>query len=305
MILNITFSYNTVNVVNKMKQSKYSVFLKVVETGSLSRAAEECNYSQPAVSQILTSLEKELGLTLLHRSHAGVHLTSEGEQLLPFLREVSRSQLALAEKADELLGVESGLLRIGTFSSISCHLLAPALKTFHAMHPHINFELFQGDYHQIENWIQDGTVDFGFVDLPTRKEFYTLPLLKDRMVAILPPTHPYAQKETIPLELFAKEPMILLEEGTRKEVITQFKQENITPQIAYRTEDDYTVMSLVENGLGISILGELVLNKMTYNIVIKETSPAFSRQIGVAARSRSHASNAVKAFLKYLENTYN
>ncbi len=287
-----------------MKQSKYSVFLKVVETGSLSRAAEECNYSQPAVSQILTSLEKELGLTLLHRSHAGVHLTSEGEQLLPFLREVNRSQLALAEKADELLGVESGLLRIGTFSSISCHLLAPALKAFHAIHPHINFELFQGDYHQIENWIQDGTVDFGFVDLPTRKEFYVLPLLKDRMVAILPPTHPYAQKETIPLELFAKEPMILLEEGTRKEVITQFKQENIIPQIAYRTEDDYTVMSLVENGLGISILGELVLNKMTYNIVIKETSPAFSRQIGVAARSRSHASYAVKAFLKYLENTY-
>ena len=287
-----------------MKQSKYSVFLKVVETGSLSRAAEECNYSQPAVSQILTSLEKELGLTLLHRSHAGVHLTSEGEQLLPFLREVNRSQLALAEKADELLGVESGLLRIGTFSSISCHLLAPALKAFHAIHPHINFELFQGDYHQIENWIQDGTVDFGFVDLPTRKEFYVLPLLKDRMVAILPPTHPYAQKERIPLEIFANEPMILLEEGTRKEVITQFKQENIIPQIAYRTEDDYTVMSLVENGLGISILGELVLNKMTYNIVIKETIPAFSRQIGVAARSRSHASNAVKAFLKYLENTY-
>lgn len=284
-----------------MKPSKYEVFLKIIEFGSLSRTADYCNYSQSAISQIVRSLETELGMTLLNRNHAGVWLTSEGEQLLPYIRNLNRAHMELSEKASELLGVESGLIRIGTFSSISCHLLAPILKDFKTEHPNIRFELYQGDYQEIETWISEGNVDFGFVDLPTPREFETIPIMEDRMLALLPAGHPYAKERIVPLEIFEREPTILLEEGTKKEVLETFRKHHLKPRVEYLTEDDYTIMSMVENGLGISILGELVLQRINYRIVIKETVPEFSRKIGIALKSRRQSPIAVRCFLDYIE----
>ncbi|SDN52827.1 DNA-binding transcriptional regulator, LysR family [Paenibacillus sp. yr247] len=284
-----------------MKKSKYEVFMKVIELGSLSRAADYCNYSQSAVSQIIISLENEFGIKLLNRSHSGVSVTSDGEELLPHIQKLSQAYNELSDKVSELLGIESGLIRIGTFSSISCHLLSPLLKDFKAKHPNIKFELIQGDYRQIEIWISEGTVDFGFVDLPTLREFEVISIMEDRMLAILPANHSYAHEDSVPLSIFEQEPMILLEEGTKKEVLDMFRQHNIKARIEYRLDDDYTIISMVENGLGISILAELILKRTQYNILSKETSPSFSRSIGIAVRNRKQASMAVRCFLDFIE----
>lgn len=284
-----------------MKISKYEVFVKVVEFGSLSRAAEYCNYSQSAVSQIINSIENEFKIKLLNRSHAGVWLTSDGQQLFPYIRHLRNAHNDLSEKVFELLGIESGLIRIGTFSSISCHLLSPILREFKAKHPNIKFELIQGDYRDIELWVAEGTVDFGFVALPTLKEFEVIPIGEDKMLAILPTNHPYANNnEAIPLNLFENEPVILLAEGTKKEVLEMFRRNHIKPNIEYRVADDYTIMSMVENELGISILAELILLRNPYNIVAKETNPIFSRKIGIALKNQKQTSMAVRCFLDYV-----
>jgi DNA-binding transcriptional LysR family regulator len=283
-----------------MKRSKYEVFVKVIEFGSLSRAAEYCNYSQSAVSQIINSIENELGIKLLNRSHAGVWITSDGEQLLPYIRNLSNAHNELSEKVFELVGIESGLIRIGTFSSVSCHLLSPILKNFKSKHPNIKFELLQGDYRDIETWVAEGTVDFGFVALPTLKEFEVIPIREDRMLAILPANHKYATHDTVPLSLFESEPVILLDEGTKREVLEMFRKNHMKPKIEYRSEDDYTIMSMVENELGISILAELVLQRNQYHIVAKETNPSFSRKIGIALKNKKEASMAVRCFLDFV-----
>ncbi|WP_042162033.1 LysR family transcriptional regulator [Paenibacillus gorillae] len=283
-----------------MKKTKYEVFMKIIEFGSLSRAADYCNYSQSAVSQIVIALENEFGIKLLNRSHAGVSVTSDGAELLPYIQKLSQAYNELSDKVSELHGIESGLIRIGTFSSISCHLLSPLLKDFKAKHPNIKFELIQGDYRQIEIWILEGTVDFGFVDLPTLKEFEVIPIMEDRMLAILPANHPYAREESVPLSIFEQESMILLEEGTKKEVLEMFRQHHIKAKIEYRLDDDYTIIAMVESGLGISILAELILRRTSYNIISKETSPSFSRSIGIAIKSRKQASIAVRCFLDFV-----
>ncbi|NRF94789.1 LysR family transcriptional regulator [Paenibacillus frigoriresistens] len=274
--------------------------MKVIELG-LSRAADYCNYSQSAVSQIVISLENEFGIKLLNRSHSGVSVTSDGEELLPHIQKLSQAYNELSDKVSELHGIESGLIRIGTFSSISCHLLSPLLKDFKAKHPNIKFELIQGDYRQIEIWISEGTVDFGFVDLHTLREFEVISIMEDRMLAILPANHSYAHEDSVPLSIFEQEPMILLEERTKKEVLEMFRQHNIKARIEYRLNDDYTIISMVENGLGISILAELILKRTQYNILSKETSPSFSRSIGIAIRNRKQASMAVRCFLDFIE----
>ena len=283
----------------KIKKSKYEVFMKIIEYRSLSRAAAYCNYSQSAVSQIVASLEEELDVTLLNRSHAGVSLTSDGEQLLPYLRQLSRAYEELSEKNAELLGIESGLIRIGSFSSVSSNILAPLLKDFRLVHPRIKFELHQGNYKDTETWIQEGSVDLGFVALPAPKDLEVYPLLEDRMLALLPLDHPYAKADRVPLKIFGQEPVILQEEGNHKEVPEMFRQNKITPEVEYRTEDDYTIMSMVENGLGIAILAELVLLHNRYRIAIRETDPPYSRKIALALKSKKRASRAVQRFLDF------
>ncbi|MDD3224110.1 MAG: LysR family transcriptional regulator [Clostridium sp.] len=283
-----------------MRISRYEILMKVIELGSLTKTARYFNYTQSAVSQIINSLEDDLGLSILTRNRSGVWLTAEGKQLLPYIRTISNSHIKLSEKVFELLGMEAGLIRIGTFSSVSCHWLPTLIKGFKTMYPNIKFELLQGDYSEIESWISDGVVDFGFVRLPSIKNFETISLKKDRMMVILSKDHPYANKAFSPVEALADEPFILLETGSNEEILQIFKDYKITPNIHYRAKDDYTIMSMVENGLGISILSELVLTRNPYKILVKEIHPAFYRTLGIALKSKENSSLAVKYFIDYI-----
>jgi DNA-binding transcriptional LysR family regulator len=287
-----------------MKHSKYEVLLKAVEYKSLSKTADYCHYSQSAVSQIIQALECELGITLLSRNHSGVNLTEDGKELLPYIRTLSNSYIELGAQAASIAGVKKGLLRIGTFSSASCHLLAPMLKDFKKFYPGIRVELYQGCCQDIENWIKEGTVDFGFVDLPTFREFKVFPIIQDEMLALLPARHPYVKATTVPLKLFAQEPVIFLDEGNKKEVRDMFRKHHVQPRIEYVSADQHTVMSMVEHGLGISMLSSLVMRKTKYDIVAKRTEPNFHRKIGVAVKNARHTSIAVSRFLECLENHF-
>lgn len=283
-----------------MRISRYEILIKVIELGSLTKTADYFNYTQSAVSQIINSLEVELGISLITRNHSGVQLTAEGKQLLPYLRDISNSHHRLSEKVFELLRMETGLIRIGTFSSVSCHWLPPLIKGFKSMYPNIKFELLQGDYSEIEAWISDGVVDFGFIRLPSSKNLQTISLKNDRMMVIISKDHPYAKKTFFPIKAIANEPFILLETGTKQEILQIFKDSKITPNIHYSAKDDYTIMSMVENGLGISILSELVLTRNPYEILEKEIRPTFYRTLGIALKSKENASLAVKYFIDYI-----
>jgi len=285
-----------------MKYNKYSIFLKIVECGSLRKAAELTNYSQSAVSQALSSLEDELGIKLLNRTHSSLSLTAEGEQLIPYIRKICNDDQELMEKIDQLLDLQTGLIRIGTFSSISCHILAPALHKFKQKYPKITFDLKQGDYKEIESWLNDNIVDIGIVHLPTRKDFEPICVFKHKMMAVLPKDHHLANKKTVPLSLYAEEPFILIQEGVDKVILKKFREENIKPNIAYVSEDDYTIMSMVENDLGISILAELVLQKNTYDILVKDISPRFYREIGLAINKDHQPSIATNIFIEFFKD---
>ena len=99
--------------------NRYLAFCHIIETGSFSKTAEEMGYSQSAVSQMIRSLENEVSLPLLIRSHNGVELTHEGKELMPYIRSVVNSYRMLEEKTKELKGMNSGEIRIGTMTSVS------------------------------------------------------------------------------------------------------------------------------------------------------------------------------------------
>ena len=143
----------------------YQALLQVLESNSFSLAAKTLGYTQSAVSQMIKSLETELGVTLLVRSRTGVALTREGEAMLPYIRDVARAHQALADQAASLRGLEQGVVRIGSFNSVSSSLLPRAIQRFKQLHPAIRFELHQGLYQELEGLVRGGVVDFSFTDL--------------------------------------------------------------------------------------------------------------------------------------------
>ena len=112
---------------------RYLAFLKVLEQGSFTKAADALGYSQSAVSQMIQSLEAELELTLLHRGHRGVKLSPEGESLLPYIQSSVNHYNAMLEAVRDMKHLEGGLIRIGTLSSYSSQWLPPLIKEFKAI----------------------------------------------------------------------------------------------------------------------------------------------------------------------------
>ena len=216
----------------------YVAFIKIIETGSFTKAAEELGYTQSAISQMIHSLEEELSTTLILRSRKGVTLTSDGEEFLPFIRNIRNSHQELIEKHNEMQGLESGLIRIGTFSSVSCNWLPGLMKDFKERYPAVQFQLHQGEYTNISDWIKEGSVDFGFVNPTVVSNLTTIPLQKDEMLAVLPIDHPLATHENVSLKELTNEPYILLDEGELSEPLTIFKQNNLEPNIQNQVHDD-------------------------------------------------------------------
>jgi DNA-binding transcriptional LysR family regulator len=110
-------------------------------------------------------------VTLLERSRAGVRLTSDGLKLLPYAKSVCEEYRKLQTEVDELAGLQTGLIRIGTFSSVATHWLPNIIKAFRRDYPNIDYELLLGDYTEIEEWILDGRVDCGFCGCPRRRSW--------------------------------------------------------------------------------------------------------------------------------------
>lgn len=279
---------------------KYQAFVYAVQYKSFTKAASVLNYSQSGISRMIADLERECGVTLLERGRSGIRLTSDGTKLLPHAVSLCREYEKFQVKVDELNGLQSGIIRIGTFSSVATHWLPNITKAFQKDYPRIEYELLLGDYTEIEGWIAEGRVDCGFLRLPTLPQFETIFLAQDKLKVLLPEGHPLADCEVFPLEALQREPFLLLEKDQNTVVSDIFRKHRLKPNIQFTTWDDYAIMSMVEAGLGISILPDLILQRIPYRVIIKELEVPAYRRIGLAMKNKKDSSAAMKTFLKYL-----
>lgn len=138
--------------------NRYIALQKIIEVGSFTKAAEALGYTQSSISQMIASLENELSIKLLTRSRTGVKLTIEGAELYPFIERSIIQYRAMQEKANEIRGLETGIIRVGTISSITCHWMPGLIKGFQEIYPQVQFLFHQGDYTLIPEWIKTGSV---------------------------------------------------------------------------------------------------------------------------------------------------
>ncbi len=279
---------------------KYITFVKTVELGSFTKAAAVLNYTQSSVSKMIADLEREWQVALLQRDRNGVTLTAAGERLLPYARLLLEDYRKIEGCVDELHGLQTGKIRIGTFSSVAIHWLPNIIAHFQKDYPGIEYEMLLGDYEEVARWIDEGRVDCGFLRLPTKPEFDTISIKKDEYMVVLPKGHSLAKKKTIPIETLEGEPFMLLEHGGRTEVSELLEQYQVHPQIRFTTWEDYAILAMVEKGFGIGILPRLILQRIPYEVEIRPLQEPYFREIGIAMKNRERVTPVTERFFSYL-----
>lgn len=285
-----------------MNIQKHMAFVKTVEYGSFTKAAEILNYSQSGISRMINDLEKDWKVTLLERGKAGVRLTSDGMRLLPYAKNVCAEYEKLLAQVDEINGLQSGLIRIGTFSSVAINWLPNIFARFQKDYPGIDYEMLLGDYEEVERWIEEGRVECGFLSLPTASSgMDTIFLKEDEYKVVLPADHPFTKKDRIDIRDLEGEPFLLLEREGKTEVSEILEGNQVHPKIRFTTWEDYAIMAMVEKGMGIGILPDMILKRIPYKIEVRSLKEPYYREIGLAMKNRNRLTPAVQKFTEYLK----
>jgi DNA-binding transcriptional LysR family regulator len=281
---------------------KYQAVLTASEEGNITAAADRLGYTQSSVSKMISDVESEWGIQVFERSKKGVKLTLDGEDIMPYVRQLLDSCSALDIQVNDVKGCETGSIRIGLFSSVAEQWMPELIGRFHKAHPNISYELLTGDYDEIEKWLDEGRVDLGFLRLPAGKGLKTMEICRDHLMAVLPKDHPLASKKKIDPEDLDCQNFLLLEHGGKTEVSEFLEEYKVKPDISFTTWDDYAIMAMAEKGQGIGILPELILRRIPYDVAIRPLSVPAYRTIGAAVKSREYMSSAIRKFIDFMKD---
>jgi DNA-binding transcriptional LysR family regulator len=197
-------------------------------------------------------------------------------------------------------GLENSEIRIGTFTSVSRNLLPQLMQGFKALYPSVHFVLQQGEYTGIAQWVREGRVDFGFVNPEAVSGVETVPLYHDEMLAVLPPKHPLGHAERVTLAQLSREPFILLDEGEHSVPLDAFRRSGLSPRLEYTVYDDYTILAMVREGLGVSILYRLVLAGFEQGVALCPVAEPLERTVALAWKNWDTLPLAARRFADYI-----
>ena len=282
-----------------METARCRAFLAAAETGSFSKAAEALSYTPSGVNQLVTALEKELGFPVFRRNTKGVTLTENGELLLPTVREFLRQEDRIFELSAEMNGLLIGSVTIAAYSSIATHWLPAVISAFRRDYPQIRIKLMEGIWQEVSKWLDDRAADIGFFSYQEGMPYEFIPLAEDPMLALLPRDHPLANAAVYPLENCATDRFIMPALGCDDDVEALFAKNGIQPNVQFTTLESFSVMSMVEQGLGMTVMNQLITEKRICDIAMLPIDPPSQITLGVAMNSRADVSPAVKMFLKY------
>ena len=282
-----------------MESARCKAFMYAADTGSFTKAAERLNYTPSGVSQLVGALENETGLTLLRRTRKGVTLTPDGEILLPAVREFLEKENRIYELAAEVKGLLVGSVTIAAYSSISTHWLPEVIRDFEQNYPQIEIRLMEGIRQEVTRWLDEKKADIGFLSYQEPMPYEWTPLDYDEMLAVLPKDHPYSSKESYPLINCETDSFIMPALGRDDDVVSLFERNGIKLNIHFTTLENFATMAMIEKGLGMSVMNNLITEKWNCDIVKIPVDPPSRITLGLAVPSYKQASPAVKRFIKY------
>lgn len=272
------------------------LLLTLISSDGIASGGAKLGMSASATSHALRTLEETLGAELIDRNASGVRLTSTGEQILPHVRDVF-SSLQLVQ-ANALAGAElkTGLLRLGSFGASATTKVLPALmERFRSKYPGVDVIVTEKPDELTTQDIIERRLELGVVTLP-KPDFDTQTLAIDELVAVLPCDHHLAKLDVVPLKAMTFDPFIMTRAGSKSLVTKLFSRNNLNPRVMYELLQLMSILELVSQGKGISMLAKLALPKHYPGVVFKPLSPGASRRFGLACLNEKKLSLAARAF---------
>ncbi|MBE9139371.1 LysR family transcriptional regulator [Nodosilinea sp. LEGE 07088] len=288
---------------HRLKLSQLRALVAIADQGSFSDAALHMDLSQSAVSHAIATLEESLGVLLLHRGRQGAVLTSVGQLITEDARDVLRSLDNLCHQADQAKGLQTGEVRIAAFRSVATHMLPEVIRQFRQQCPEVAVAIDEKfHYEMVEKDLRQGRADVGFTYLPTHAEFDQWELLRDRYIVLLPPS---SQPPPTPLSWadLANYALILPppDDGDRQYLDRLLNRWGQQVHPAYMVREDSTIVSMVERGLGATIIAALAAEPIPAGLRVAELPEPLERVIGVIVLRDALLSPPVYAFLDQLK----
>ena len=282
-----------------MDISKYRAFLTTVECGSFTEAAKRLFYTQSAVSRMVADLENQWGVALLSRKKTGLTLTTAGAALLPFIRQICSDEMRLNGVLQDMTGLKSGVVRLGTVTAVANEWLPVVLKKLMQEVPGIEYEILIGNGDVIADWLKEDRIDVG-IFVPKNTEHLKAELLHlDEFKVIFPKGHELAGYEKVPLTALKNYPYILHGASWCKALEEQLEKNQQRIPVRYMTVGATSIVNLVRAGIGVSILPELLLENDKFKVESRPLDPPLSRKLFLVTHG-TPTMPAVKAFVQRL-----
>ncbi len=281
-----------------MDTKKLEALMTAVELGSFTRAAEVLGYTQSGLTHMMNSLEKDIGFTVLVRGRSGVHLTPAGQRILPLVRECLSGSAALEREIALINSHKEDSVRVAAYESIARHWLPEIIQQFRREHPDVTVDIQMGSVDEVYRWVREDRVDMCFASRQEPLALEWTHLRDDELLAILPPDYP-SEDAAFPMSAFNGQEFLMPSMGFDRDITKVFNEHGVSPLIRTTQVSDSTIISMVEHGLGISVLSRLVLQGRPDAVRSLPLSPFAVRELGIAARPRRELRPIVRQFIAY------
>ncbi|WP_052050833.1 LysR family transcriptional regulator [Leptolyngbya sp. KIOST-1] len=295
------------NTQNQMKLSQLRILVAVADQQTFSDAALHLDMSQSAVSHSISALEDHLGVVLFSRGRHGARLTPVGDRIVSHARTILQQAEAIAREAELARGLQGGQVRIASFRSIAIHLLPDAIAQFKQRHPNIAVNLSEHDnYLQVEKALREGRADIGFTLLPAADDLDTWEVLENAYVALFPPEFKSAGPQITWAEV-AHHPLIMppADRIMMRDVYDHVQAHGYQLNVVSEVETDTTIVNLVAQGLGATILPRLAAEPIPERVQVFDLPVPLVRVIGAAVLGNGLHTPAIYAFLDVLKSLGN
>jgi len=290
-----------------MQIESLKVFCDLTETESFTKAAQINGVTQSAVSQQISTLERNFKSLLIERSKKKFRLTREGQVLYDYSKQIIQSFDALHSKLQEIKDIISGTIRVATIYSIGLHELPPYIKRFLKDYPTVHVHVEYRRANQVYEDVLANVVDVGLVAYPHKEtKLEIVALRKDPLVLICHPQHPFAKQKTIRLRSIAGQKFVAFEADipTRKALDRILREHSVEVNNVMEFDNIETVKRAVEIDAGISIVPSSTIpqeiSKQTLASVELDDGDFF-RPLAAIYKKNKVLSPALRQFLALLK----
>lgn len=281
-----------------MDAKKLAALAAAVDQGSFTRAAEQLGYTQSGLTHMMNSLEREIGFSVLLRDRRGVRLTPAGQRIMPMVRQCLAANQALEREIALVNSHQEETVRVASYASIAMHWLPELIEQFRRRYSGVSVDVQMGSVEEVYRWVREGRVDMAFA---SRQEISTLdwtPLKPDPLLAILPRSFDTGGAASLDVRRLEGQEFLMPSLGFHLDIMRALDRCGVTPIIRDTQVSDTVIISMVEHGLGVSVLSRLVLRGRQNSVRALPLAPRAVRELGIAARPKKELRPIVRRFIQ-------